>query len=140
MRILVLDDIRFRHESFARLYDTDEVVHVYRYNAFLDMLATCKWDLIHLDHDLGDFVDDADTYVDGWGKTREFNGQHAAMRICEMEDDKLPGRVIIHSVNPEGARAMKSMLERRGVPVVWEPFGEFPDFDNDGNYIKGEPL
>lgn len=126
-RVLVLDDIKFRHDSFDRIYEGSDVRHAYTYSQFVYLLKGVKWDLIHLDHDLGDFVDDADTYVDGWGKTREFNGQHAAMRICEMEDDRLPTRVIIHSVNPEGARAMKSMLERRGVPVVWEPFGDFPD-------------
>ena len=129
MRVLVLDDIKHRHDTFDRTYDgpDDEVVHSYRYFHFLDMLLTCKWDLVHLDHDLGDFVDNADTYVDGWGKTQEYNGQHAAMRICELEDDRLPDRVIIHSVNPVGARAMKAMLFRRGVPVTWEPFGDLPD-------------
>jgi len=129
MRVLVLDDNVFRHDTFDRTYDgpDDEVVHSYRYFHFLHLLLTCKWDLVHLDHDLGDFVDDADTYYDGWGKKQEYNGQHAAMRICELEDDRLPDRVIIHSVNPAGARAMKSMLFRRGVPVTWEPFGDLPD-------------
>lgn len=138
MRILVLDDIKFRHDVFDRIYEGHDVRHAYTYSSFVYLLRGVKWDLVHLDHDLGDFVKDADTYVDGWGKTQEYNGQHATMRICELEDALLPGRAIIHSVNPEGARAMKSMLERRGVPVVWEPFADFPDFDNDGNYIRGE--
>lgn len=126
MRILILDDISVRHDTFDRIYNdpSNEVVHVYRYTTFLDYLSMFRWDLIHLDHDLGDFVENPDTYVDGWGKTREYNGGHAAMRICELTDDLLPARIIIHSVNPTGARAMKSMLERRGVPVTWEPFSE----------------
>lgn len=135
MRILILDDIRFRHDSFDRIYEGDDVRHAYKYSHFIYLLNGVVWDIVHLDHDLGDFVDDADTYVDGWGKTREYNGQHAAMRICELSDGMLPKHVIIHSVNPEGARAMKSMLENRGLSVVWEPFADLPDYDNAGNGI-----
>jgi hypothetical protein len=75
-------------------------------------------------HDLGDFVNDADTYVDGWGSTRKFNGGHASMRVCELEDDKLPEKVIVHSINSVGAKNMISNCQRRGIPVVWEPFSD----------------
>ena len=138
MRVLVLDDIRFRHDAFDRIYEGHDVRHAYTYRAFVYLLKGVRWDLVHLDHDLGDFVSDADTYVDGWGKTQEYNGQHAAVRICELPDAELPVRVIIHSVNPDGARAMRQTLERRGVPVTWEPFADFPDADNVGNDIGGE--
>jgi hypothetical protein len=125
MKILILDDDKFRHEFFKKAYDGSEVRSAYTYTEFLQLLLDYSpWDLIHLDHDLGDLIGEADTYVDGWGKTREFNGQHASLRICELDDDKLPKRIIIQSVNPEGARAMLSNLTRRNIPTVWEPFGE----------------
>lgn len=121
MRILILDDLQSRHDAFDRMYPGDEVVHAYLYTDFCDKLADGVYDLVHLDHDLGDFTDQADTYVDGWGNIREFNGGHAAMRVCEMTN---PPTVIIHSVNPVGAKIMRQMLERQGVAVTWEPFGE----------------
>lgn len=121
MRILILDDVKDRHDTFAKVfYPEHEVVSVYLYTDFCEKLNE-SWDLIHLDHDLGDFLNNPDTYVDGWGNVREYNGGHAAMRICEMCK---PPKVIIHSVNPVGAKIMLQMLERRGVEVTWEPFGE----------------
>lgn len=123
MRILVLDDVKSRHDAFDRLYEDADVRHAYTYKQFVYLLNGVKWDVVHLDHDLGDAVT-ADTYVDGWGAKQEFNGLHAAARVCELNDEDLPTQVVIHSINPEGARAMKTLLERRGVPVTWEPFGE----------------
>jgi len=123
VRVLILDDIEHRHSFFDALYQGHEVVHAYLYSDFLRKLNQGVWDIVHLDHDLGDFVNKADTYVDGWGNIHEYNGQHATMRVCELPDSLLPKRVIIHSVNPIGAKAMRQMLERRGVEVKWEPFG-----------------
>lgn len=127
MSVLILDDIKDRHDTFDRMYGVGNCVHSYTYSDFLEKLLASPYDLIHLDHDLGDFVVNADTYVDGWGKTQEYNGVHAAIRICELVDHLLPKKVIIHSVNPEGARAMLSTLRRRGIDVTWEPFGDIAD-------------
>lgn len=123
MRILILDDQNLRHEIFQERYKGHEVVSVHRYSEFLAQLNKL-WDLIHLDHDLGDDVEDADTYVDGWGKTQLFDGRHAAMRVCELDDALKPKQVIIHSVNASDAPTMRDMLERAGIPVVWEPFSD----------------
>jgi len=122
MNILILDDDDYRHMVFAERYPNDCVVSVNSYSAFVDQInSNVKWDLVHLDHDLGDLVE-GDTYIDGWGKKREYNGQHAAKLICEMSDNSLPRSIIIQSVNPDGARAMLSMLQKRGVSTTWEPF------------------
>ena len=124
MKILILDDDKFRHDAYSREYAEHDVRHVYTYFEFLSSLDTgSPWDLIHLDHDLGD-LHSGDTYVDGWGNTREYNGQHAARDICELNDERLPSEVIIQSVNPDGAKGMLQMLKRRGVTVDWQPFGE----------------
>ena len=83
MRVLVLDDVKHRHDVFDLLYGGDEVEHCYGYHDFCDKLdGDGPWDLVHLDHDLGDFKP-TDTYVDGWGKRQEYNGQHAAQMVCE---------------------------------------------------------
>ena len=127
VRILILDDTPYRHEVFARLYEGHEITSCYSYFGYLEALRSSPWDLVHLDHDLGnDSV--ADTYVDGWGNTRQYNGSHAAMRICELDDDKRPKEVIIQSVNPSGAQGMLQMLQRANVNVSWQPFSE-PSWD-----------
>lgn len=124
MKILILDDDDVRHEVYSLSYKEHDVRHARSYFEFLSQLRTgSPWDLIHLDHDLGDLYT-GDTYVDGWGSSREYNGQHAARDICQLSDDLLPSEVIIQSVNPDGAKAMMQMLKRRGVPVDWQPFGE----------------
>lgn len=116
MRILVLDDSAERHNIFSKIYYRHEVVHTYTYHEFCIELDRGPWDLIHLDHDLG-----ADSpYIDGWGHTQEYNGGHAAMRICAM--DYPPNKVIIHSLNTVGARGMLQALKRCGIDVSWEPF------------------
>jgi hypothetical protein len=120
MKILILDDQQLRHDTFARVYEGHEVVSCFKYSDYVSQL-TQSWDLIHLDHDLGDDTV-ADTYVDGWGKTQEYNGQHATMRLCELPDELKPKRVIIQSINNVAAPIMKDMLERAGIPVSWEPF------------------
>lgn len=123
MKILVLDDMAVRHNAFRADYGADNhtVISAFSYLEFLSKLDDSPWDLIYLDHDLGEFHT-ADTYVDGWGKTQEYNGYHAALRICELEDALLPSEVIIQSINPGGSRAMKLILDRRGVKVSWQPF------------------
>ncbi len=125
MRILILDDIQERHDAFDRIYQDHEVAHAYVYHSFCDKLKfDGPWDLIHLDHDLGDFPEVPDYYLDGWGKRHEYNGTHAAKKISELSDQQLPKKVIIHSLNPVGSKNMLNDLTRRGVDVTWQPFDE----------------
>lgn len=121
MRILILDDIQHRHNVFDKIYDNHDVIHAYYYFDFCDSLQNGKYDLIHLDHDLGDFVDNPNTYIDGWGGIREYNGYHAARKIVEME---VHARVIVHSVNPAGAQNIIAYLKHYGYNVDWEPFSD----------------
>ena len=119
MRILILDDEQVRHDDLAALYSGHEVVHTTTYNHFVrELMFGSPWDLIHLDHDLGS----GDSYLDGWGNMQFFTGQHAAIRVCELHDDQLPGEVIVHSVNPLGAQNMVSDLKSRKVNVTWRPY------------------
>ena len=124
MNILILDDDDSRHEAFRALYKNHHIVHAYHYGQFLEsLLDGSPWDLIHLDHDLGE-LKDGDMYEDGWGHLRYYNGQHAALRICELSDDLLPSEVIIQSINTVGAPVMLEMLKKRGLKVSWKPFND----------------
>lgn len=122
VKILILDDEDKRHAAYNLTYAEHKIENSYNYIAFLDALyKDSPWDLIHLDHDLGDHMN-GDTYEDGWGVVREFNGVHAASKICELEDKSLPKAVIIHSLNPVGSQVMLNMIKQRGISVEWQPF------------------
>lgn len=119
MRILILDDEQVRHNDLTEFYGDHEVANTTTYNEFVQELENgSPWDLIHLDHDLGP----GDSYLDGWGNMQFFTGQHAAIRVCELHDDRLPLEVIVHSVNPLGANYMVSDLKSRKVNVTWRPY------------------
>lgn len=130
MNVLILDDIKHRHDVFDSIYDMDQVDHAYSYTDFCRLLNSKKYNLIQLDHDLGDFVDNPDTYTDGWGKDQQYTGYHAAQAIVDLPDNLLPDSVIIHSVNPVGARKMMLVLTNRGIKVSWNPFTDPSDMED----------
>jgi hypothetical protein len=124
MRILILDDEAARHAAYSEAYRQHDVFHASTYYEFISLLEkSSPWDMIHLDHDLGEYSPQ-DTFVDGWGRRQAFTGKHAAIKICELDDDKLPTQVIVHSVNPVGAREIKQTLDARGVASSWRPFSK----------------
>ena len=123
LRILILDDDWFRHHLFRRQFREEISVHCSSFNAFVLELQAGEgsWDLIHLDHDLGDQTS-ADTFTDGFGSIRAFDGGHAVSVILAL--NKKPPRVIVHSHNNIAAPRMVSDLRRAGIESRWEPFGE----------------
>ncbi len=123
MKILILDDMEIRHKYYAEKYAGHDIVHTFKFFTFLDALhEQSPFDLIHLDHDLGDFIKNPDHWVDGWGSKREFNGQNAAFEVVRLPDELLPSEVIIHSINPVGAKAMFDIIKKKGLPVSLQPF------------------
>ena len=126
MKILILDDLKVRHDTFEKMYTGHEVVSVYRFSEFAAQIKDQKWDLIHLDHDLGE-AENADYRIDGWGSRRDYTGYDASWRLvltCEMNPELMPDRVIVHSVNPTGAKRMLDELMHAGFNVTWDPFGD----------------
>ncbi len=128
MKILILDDDQIRLDSLTKRYKhgTDNVVAVKKYGECVSHLRERQWDLISLDHDLGDQNSDADCYDNGWEDRVPYNGWHVVQEIlaCDFPEENLPKRVIVHSVNPVGANRMFDALRRRGIDVSWEPYSE----------------
>src|ERR1700729_14915 len=120
INILILDDSKTRHKILARRFLNHNVVAVYTYNEFVEKLD-CQYDLMMLDHDLEEH-DNPSSYIDGWKKKQYYTGMHAAMRVCELDDKLKPKQVIIHSLNPAGAKVMQIDLEKASIEVVLEPF------------------
>jgi CheY-like chemotaxis protein len=126
VRILILDDNPERHKVFAGVLKREVLVHV-----FVAALQSQEpFDLVYLDHDLGDFAaaDTYDDYGDGMysgGSKREYTGADVAWFIArKLDQSKWPTRIIIHSWNPDGARRMRDTLQDAGLSCVCQPFGE----------------
>jgi len=124
LKILILDDEKFRHDKFSSHYKGNEIFHAMNYSQFVNVLQTQKWDLIHLDHDLGE-EPVADSYRDGWGNICFFTGYHAALKICELSEDYLPNLVIIHSMNPRGSEEIYSVLKRNNIETLQKTYSFF---------------
>ena len=119
--------MQMRHKYYAQKYAGNEIVHTFKFFSFLDALhEQSPFNLIHLDHDLGDFVSNPDRWLDDSGNKREFNGQNAAFEVIKLPDEPLPSQVIIHSINQMGAKAMFDIIKSKGLPVVLQPFNDLP--------------
>lgn len=116
---LFLDDDNDRHKAFvASCMDKEGVVCVYNVAQARKALEDYpRFDVVHLDHDLGDF---GPVFEDQ--PRIEFTGYDVAKHIAGMPIEKRPGCAVIHSWNPDGARRMQAVLEEAGVIVTIAPF------------------
>jgi CheY-like chemotaxis protein len=123
LKILVLDDDDIRHEAFALEFEKHIVTHVRTYDEAVTALDGERFDLIQLDHDLNDFPLLRQSKAESIVGKFEMTGYDVAKVIAALPDEKKPGRVVIHSWNPPGARAMHEVLFRANIRVSIQPFG-----------------
>jgi hypothetical protein len=119
MRILFLDDDDDRHNRFrGHVEPAHTVVSVHTVKEAIEALKGERFDQVWLDHDL-----DLTYIVDGVAIAPEETGKDVAHYISlHMERDKMPFVVVIHSVNPGGAREMEGILLDGGVIAFRRPF------------------
>lgn len=124
MRILVLDDDFIRQAAFLRFYPNDTLVFAQRYWDFCDELEEWEdqFDLIHLDHDLGDPSSGADAYENGFEVIVPYDGRDAVDHLALLI--KKPKRVLIHTMNPVIGTRMAKDLCRAGFDAATLSFGE----------------
>ena len=112
--VLILEDDPNRVNSFrdrldkegVKFFVTDSVT------ACIQALENCEWEWLFLDHDLG-----GKFYVKSDGD--EPTGWHVAKWLSE-HPDRIPDAVILHSLNPNGRKNMKSLLPNaEEVPFAW---------------------
>ena len=108
-RVFVLDDTEDRLSWFRQR------LHKMRYAktaaAALEILSAETFDLIFLDHDL--------SWMDaGFPERQHGNGKEVARFLART---KFQGRIVIHSKNEDGVRAMRKILPAAAV----ERFGDF---------------
>ncbi len=112
--LLFLDDDRTRHREFLLSVGRCVVTQAYTAEQAVRQINQTVYDAVFLDHDLS--FDDC--MCDPSEPTTAPTGLTVAEHIAELPPEKRPGVVIIHSMNPPGARAMESALQRAGVTVV----------------------
>lgn len=115
-RILIVDDMETRHDSFRGWLPEAERVHVYNYDQAVKALQGDKFDVVYLDHDLSEMqtlgLEDS-----------EQSGYDVALYISKLKATKKPGRVVIHTWNPVGARRIAEVLHAAKISFVRQPFG-----------------
>jgi CheY-like chemotaxis protein len=120
MRILVVDDNPARHAFFRRLYLGEEVVSVTSYWEAVDALSQGPFDIVQLDHDLGDYRE-PDVLVEMYVRM-ELNGFHVAHYIAnDLSLSLRPKAVIVQSANEDGAKNIERVLTEAGIQTVLRP-------------------
>ena len=127
MNVLILEDSEPRLKLIRRGLIGHHVVRTYDTKEAFNLLLDKQFDLVMLDHDLGD--------APGWDKLDNFDcGSHLTERILESrhtENFKNVKLWCIHSLNPWGADLMEGHLKDAGkflgygykvikVPFIWD--------------------
>jgi CheY-like chemotaxis protein len=117
-RILVLDDLDdIRHPVFRRRLSEHQLTCVTTAVAAMAALDVETFDVLHLDHDLGEW------YKDETGQPRERTGMTVVDHLLQqVPKERWPSKVIVHSWNTNRSRRMVEALNAAGIHAVYQPF------------------
>ena len=82
---LVLNPNKAHFDSLSRVAFESSLVFAQNYLSFLHHLDGKTWDAIYITYDLTSHIDH-DSWVDGNGRRRVYNGLHAARAIASMSE------------------------------------------------------
>ena len=100
-RVFVLDDTQDRLYWFReRLCGVAKLRDAKTAKRAIEILSEEEFDLVFLDHDL--------SFMDAGFPERQFDNGKEVARFLAIR--KFPGKVVIHSKNDDGVRAMKKSL------------------------------
>ena len=127
MRVLFLDDNKYRHEIMRRNSIGLHVDHVWNASEAIAALATGEYDLIMLDHDL-------DYRTENEMNDDEEDGRFVVRWMIE-NDNHREATIIIHSLNVPAAEKMElmfriakyDMTKITRLPLAWQMIAK----DND---------
>lgn len=110
MKILILEDSPERIFEFKKRLIGHDVIFTKDTKECIKLLKTQKWDLICLDHDLGDVFE----------QPGEGNGYEVAKWIADHKS-YAPRKILIHTMNNVGASAMMLTLGRVEIRATYIP-------------------
>jgi len=132
MRILFLDDNENRHKVFQHVVkkkDTTEIDWAQTAEQAIEYLNNRpKYDIICLDHDLGEEhenISEANAEDTEYGEI--MTGYDVAVfMVTELEEELQPPYAIVHTFNPHGAKRITSALNEGGIQkfIYVFPFSE----------------
>lgn len=102
MKILILEDNTDRVILFDKWLSAYLPAYVSNAKLCIHLLETKEWDVLFLDHDLG-----GEEMVSSGPGT----GYEVAQWLCE-HPERIPGQVILHSLNPVGRKNMYDILSK----------------------------
>jgi hypothetical protein len=113
-RVLILDDMDCRHERFKKILHKCTLYHAFTIDeaiSFIDK-EEIPFDLVCLDHDLGDNPDIEPTSFAGMYGSKILTGQDFCHFMVQKykKGNLIARKAIIHSHNPTGRIAMADIL------------------------------
>jgi hypothetical protein len=119
MRILFLDDDRFRHETFLGASVGHAVTAAFNASEAITALESGEFDLVYLDHDLGGEESEG-LLLDG-----AEDGRFVAGAIAGFARLYPDAYFVVHSLNFGGASSMVESLREAGlmadhIPFAWK--------------------
>ena len=115
MKVLVLEDNQDRINLFKQIFRNSNLLIVTNIDDFIREIRRDVFDRIYMDHDLG-----GGAFVPSENET---TGYQAAKYMVEYDLQK-EAEIIIHSMNPAGAEAMRNVLHKNEYNVQVIPFSE----------------
>jgi CheY-like chemotaxis protein len=140
-KLLFLDDDKARHKYMLYNFQDTDNTYVFTFDECTKALQDNeRFDIVMLDHDLNDYehqsVTNTGLYTVGG---EELTGFDVAKWITtHLPADKWPDTIIVHSVNPVGAKRMVDHLKGFGINTKQVPFimsqrmGWYGTGDEDG--------
>lgn len=127
MKILILEDNEDRIIQFKNNFALYPPTVVENANDAIKQLTDNKWDVLFLDHDLGGSVH---VSID------EKNTGSEVARFLKKNPDKIPGLVILHSLNIDGRKNMKMLIPSSiMVPFAWDKLTDVSEFEPSARHL-----
>lgn len=126
-RILILDDLKIRHDRFISILHGHELVHAWTYDEAIDALVKKgPFDMACLDHDLGENLNVEPTVLYDMYHNVELDGSDLALWLFQNQW-ACPRKILIHSHNPAGSIFMFDILSKiPNIEVRKLPFAVAP--------------
>ena len=115
LELLFLDDNHARHGLLKTWCKNAD--HCYDYDGCINLLKRKRYDVVSLDHDLGE---EDELCIPGV-TNKCMTGTDVAKFIAKLVQK--PRFAIVHSYNPVGAASMETILSEAGIKTIRVPFG-----------------
>ena len=119
-KVLCLDDLNSRQKEIQRDFPGAEIIHCQDIWSAQEAIKTEKFDIIFLDYDLCDYSD-ASAIVSDDSQFDLTGADFLVYMFAEVPQENWPDKVVIISINKDGAKEMQWLLDSVGIENSWDP-------------------